>query len=70
MPQPKKQYIIRKYILARSAAEALRIEHKFKAVDCWIDDNRKQFLTLKYRRELLGKLKIMGKRIKVCPTQL
>ena len=38
MSQPKKQYVIRKYIPARSAAEALRIEHKFKADEVWLAD--------------------------------
>jgi hypothetical protein len=42
MPQPKKQYVIRKYILARSAAKALRIEHNFKADECWLDDDWKK----------------------------
>ena len=41
MAQPKKQYVIRKFILARSAAEALRIEHKFKADEVWLDENWK-----------------------------
>ena len=42
MSRPNKQYIVRKYILARSAAEALKIEHKFKADDCWLDDEWKK----------------------------
>jgi hypothetical protein len=42
MPQPKKQYIIRKYISARSASEALKIEGKYKADDCWLDEDWKK----------------------------
>lgn len=37
---PKKQYILRKYTLARSAAEALRIEHKFKADEVWLSEEQ------------------------------
>jgi len=48
---PKKQYVIRKYILARSAAEALRIEYKFKADDCWLDDDWK-----KNQKEVVGEI--------------
>ena len=40
MPPPKKQFIIRKYVLARSAAEALRIEHKFKADEVWLAEQQ------------------------------
>lgn len=34
----EKRYIIRKYIMARSAAEALRKEKYFKADECWVDE--------------------------------
>jgi hypothetical protein len=40
MSQPKKQYIVRKYILARSAAEALKIENKFKADEVWLSEQQ------------------------------
>ena len=33
----KKQYIIRKYILASNAREALRLERSIQADECWID---------------------------------
>jgi len=36
--KPKKQFIIRKYIMAKSAAEALRIEKNIPADDCWISE--------------------------------
>lgn len=34
----EKQYIIRKYIKANSAQEALRKEKKQPADECWIDE--------------------------------
>ena len=34
----KKVFIIRKYIKASSAKEALRIEKRFEADDCWVDE--------------------------------
>jgi hypothetical protein len=49
--RPKKQYVIRKYILARSAAEALKIEHKFKADEVWLDEDWK-----KNQREVVGEM--------------
>lgn len=37
-----KQYIIRKYIKATSAAQALRKERNFHADECWVDDDWKK----------------------------
>lgn len=34
----EKRFIVRKYIMAKSASEALRKERKVKADDCWVDD--------------------------------
>lgn len=34
----EKRFIIRKYIMATSASEALKKEKKFKADDCWVDE--------------------------------
>ena len=38
----KKQFIVKKYIMAESAAHALKIEKKFDADDCWIDEDWKK----------------------------
>lgn len=38
----KKQYIIRKYVMAENARAALRIEKNIKADECWIDDDWKK----------------------------
>lgn len=41
----KKIYIIRKYIVAKSAAEAIRKEKKVAVDDCWVEDNtHKEYL--------------------------
>ena len=34
----EKRYIVRKYIEARSASDALRKECRFKADECWVDE--------------------------------
>lgn len=34
----KKQFIVRKYVLATSAAQAIRLEKHIKVDDVWIDD--------------------------------
>jgi len=34
----KKQYVIKKYIMANNAREALRLESKIKADEVWIDE--------------------------------
>ena len=51
MPHSKKQCIIRKYVMARSAAEALRIERNFKADYCWLDEDWK-----KNQKEVVGEM--------------
>lgn len=56
MPRSNKQYIVRKYVLARSAAEALKIEHKFKADDVWLDDEWK-----KNQKEVAGEMGFKSK---------
>ena len=38
MSGPQKIFIVRKYVKARSAAEALRKESGVAADDCWVDD--------------------------------
>jgi hypothetical protein len=40
--QIKKLFIVRKYIFARSAAEALRLERKLRPDDVWVDDDWKR----------------------------
>lgn len=35
----EKRYIIRKYIMAKSASDALKKERKFKADECWVDED-------------------------------
>jgi hypothetical protein len=42
-PRPvKKLFVVRKYIFARSAAEALRLERSLKPDDVWLDDDWKR----------------------------
>lgn len=33
-----KKFVVKKYIMAKSASEALRRERKYKADDVWIDE--------------------------------
>ena len=35
----EKRYIIRKHIVAKSASDALKKERKYKADECWIDED-------------------------------
>lgn len=37
-----KRYIVRKYIMAKSASEALRKEKKVRPDDCWVDEDWKK----------------------------
>lgn len=37
-PPLQKRYVIRKYIMASSASEALKKERKYKADDVWLDE--------------------------------
>ena len=41
MKKPK-LFIVRKYIMALSAAEAIRVERKHPVDDCWIDEEWKK----------------------------
>ena len=34
----KKRFIVRKYVMASSGIEALKLERKQKADECWIDE--------------------------------
>lgn len=36
----KKVYIIRKYIVANSASQAIRKEKHHKVDDCWMEENK------------------------------
>ena len=36
--KPKKQYIVRKYIIGTSVSDVLKREKNFKADDCYLDD--------------------------------
>lgn len=38
-PEQLKRYIIRKYLFARSAKEAIAKEKHVKTDDCWVDEN-------------------------------
>ena len=38
----KDRYIIRKYVMARSAAEAIRLDKKAKPMDVWVDEDWKK----------------------------
>lgn len=43
MKQPNKKFIIKKYVMAKSAVEALKKERHIVADDCWVDEEwRKQ----------------------------
>lgn len=37
-----KRYIVRKYIMAKSAHEALRKERRTRPDDCWVDEDWKK----------------------------
>ena len=34
----QKRYVVRKFIMANSASDALRKERKYKPDECWIDE--------------------------------
>lgn len=34
-----KMFVVKKYIMAKSASEALRKERNVKADDCWVDED-------------------------------
>jgi hypothetical protein len=38
----KKLFIVRKYVMASSVAQAVRIEKRQDADDCWLDDDWKK----------------------------
>lgn len=40
-PKPK-LFVVRKYIMAKTAAEALRKERKTPADECWVDEDWKK----------------------------
>jgi len=39
----KDRYIIRKYVMASSAQEAIKLDKKYKPQDVWIDEDYKKF---------------------------
>ena len=39
-----KQYIVRKYIMAKSAKEAIKLDSKAEVDDCWVDEDWKASL--------------------------
>lgn len=43
---PQKLYVVKKYIFARSASEAIRKDKKTPAEDVWIDED--------YKKQLIG----------------
>lgn len=43
----KKLFVIKKYVWATSASNALKLEKKTKADDCWIDEEFKRQQDLK-----------------------
>ena len=42
MSKPFKQFVVRKYVMARTATEAIRLEKKYDVDDVWIDDDWKK----------------------------
>lgn len=43
MKKPKlKQFVVRKYIMAKSASDAIKKEKQFPVDDVWIDDDWKK----------------------------
>ena len=42
MKQPPKRYIVRKYIMAKSATEAIKLDKSTPVDDVWIDDDWKK----------------------------
>lgn len=38
----KKLYIIQKYVVATSVSQAIKIEKKITAQECWLDDDWKK----------------------------
>ena len=38
MKKPLKRFIVRKYVYAESASQALKRESTVRADDCWVDD--------------------------------
>lgn len=38
LKKPTKRYVVRKYIMAVSASDALKKEGKYKADDIWLDE--------------------------------
>ena len=38
----KKRYIVKKYIMAKSAHEALKLERKARPDDVWVDEDSKK----------------------------
>lgn len=41
-PNEKKQFVIRKYVMANSALEAIRLDKITPVDDCWVDDEWKK----------------------------
>lgn len=41
-PKNQKLFIVRKYIWAKDARQALRLEKKQEAIECWIDEDWKK----------------------------
>lgn len=37
-----KRFIVKKYIMAKSAHEALKLERKVRPDDCWVDEDWKK----------------------------
>lgn len=57
VPQ-KKIYIIRKYIIATSAKQALKLEKNQPADDCWVEDSmQKEWLEREMKHEIGFKTK-------------
>jgi hypothetical protein len=42
---PQKLYIVKKYILAKSASDAIRKDKKTPVDDCWMDEDFKKQLS-------------------------
>lgn len=51
-----KQFIVRKYVMAMSVADAVRVEKNFQADDCWVSEE--------FQKAHLFESKPMGFRVK------
>jgi hypothetical protein len=51
---PEKRYIVKKYIMAKSAHDALLKERRIRPDDVWLDENWKQEATSQQLESCIG----------------